>query len=1262
MTENYTYNMAYKCSCGKQGSLQYIVPYIKLMDLPNGLLKSADPSDSGEVIDINFGGLTAPNMATPVVDTDGANKVYVDDGDENSVKAPNNLVQHHLISGLDGALEVYSTDVTVTPATNNVSAASFNSVPLSASQGNAYYLDGSGNYVTNLIADSYSGVSLSTTQGSDYYLAGDGDYYLLPDDQYNVTSDLVLSANHIPIGVGTGRKIEDSVATVSNLSGSVTAVTDYAETIEGTIKIAVPDVYSLVAGDTLILENMTTTGYNGSYLIAEVNNTYQDNYFVIPSEYGGDSTGEWTSNIANLDVPAIQGVSLQTSSPTSAYLNGAGTYVSDLVADSYGGVALSTSAGLGYYLSGNGEYSTHLTAETYNGITLTTVMPDNYYLSGDGNYYELPVDEESVTSDLTLTANHLTIGVGTGRKIEDSVATISNLFGSVTAVTDHSSVISGTIKIAVPDVYSMVAGDTLILENMTTTGYDGSYLITEVNNEYQDNYFIIPGTYQSASTGEWTSNIANLAVPAIQGVRLQTSSPTSAYLNGAATYVSDLVADSYSGVALSTSAGIGHYLNGNGQYVNHLVADSYSGVVLSTLHGNTYYLDGAGNYVTDLTATSYGGVALSTSAGSGYYLNGNGEYVNHLTASSYGGVALSTSKGSGHYLNGNGEYETALTATSYGGVELTTHAGADHYLSGYGDYRTNLTAASYSGVELTTHAGSVYYLNGDGQYATDLVAGSYSGVTLSTSAGSGHYLAGNGHYVANLTAASYGGVALSTSTGDTYYLDGAGNYVTDLTATSYGGVALSTSTGAAYYLNGVGNYVNHLVAASYSGVALSTSQGSSHYLGGDGNYHATADNTNNVTSSAALTVNYIPVATGSNRAVIDSDATISSSLTGTITAVSDNSSSISGTVKLETANVYSSVVGDTITLSGMSISSYDGTYTIAAIFNIYQDNHFVIHSTYHGTSTGNWSVNRANFSAPSIHGVVLKSGLPTTSYLNGQGKYDTPVASGEIFIGHKNLAGSDITSMDKYEGTLITGRGRKLIEVLRRQKQYDTISLTATLNDNKHIEISQNMGSAKNSRMTINGDSRIIHVGTKEGLSHDVRVDNDHVNGSVLSFSNTNVRFSKQLPSKTVTDSSKTYNKLMVHLSDSIDDLSINEVDIPINFGDSSGRIALAIKRTINTPWTEIIEIKSRPRNGDHMKFPISNLAIIFWNASSPKPSLKESILVPIYVEFDKNDELSSIIDKTITAINSSHAAIPYWRDLGLPELLDDDYCYFMRG
>ncbi|MDX1372738.1 MAG: hypothetical protein R3321_09730, partial [Nitrososphaeraceae archaeon] len=48
----------------------------KLNELPNGIVKSATATGSGEVTDINFGGLVAPNMADPVADTDGANKQW----------------------------------------------------------------------------------------------------------------------------------------------------------------------------------------------------------------------------------------------------------------------------------------------------------------------------------------------------------------------------------------------------------------------------------------------------------------------------------------------------------------------------------------------------------------------------------------------------------------------------------------------------------------------------------------------------------------------------------------------------------------------------------------------------------------------------------------------------------------------------------------------------------------------------------------------------------------------------------------------------------------------------------------------------------------------------------------------------------------------------------------------------------------------------------------------------------------------------------
>ena len=81
----------------------------KLNELSNGIVKSANPTDSGEVIDINFGGETAPGMATPINPTDGANKQYVDNNIGNgNVTTPVNFVNSfNLVSTVAGGKEIF---------------------------------------------------------------------------------------------------------------------------------------------------------------------------------------------------------------------------------------------------------------------------------------------------------------------------------------------------------------------------------------------------------------------------------------------------------------------------------------------------------------------------------------------------------------------------------------------------------------------------------------------------------------------------------------------------------------------------------------------------------------------------------------------------------------------------------------------------------------------------------------------------------------------------------------------------------------------------------------------------------------------------------------------------------------------------------------------------------------------------------------------------------------------------------------------------
>ncbi len=126
----------------------------------------------------------------------------------------------------------------------------------------------------------------------------------------------------------------------------------------------------------------------------------------------------------------------------------------------------------------------------------------------------------------------------------------------------------------------------------------------------------------------------------------------------------------------------------------------------------------------------------------------------------------------------------------------------------------------------------------------------------------------------------------------------------------------------------------------------------------------------------------------------------------------------------------------------------------------------------------------------------------------------------------------------------------------------------------------------------------------------------------------------------------------------------ISSLDITVPAEATAQEMALLTKKAVNNSWVEHLKIVTVPENGDYIEFPLSTngFVLVYWDTEQPKPSNPVANYVTIYVEVNSTDTIADVVTATVFAINNTHAGVPYWRDLGLPELFNDEFTYYITN
>lgn len=120
---------------------------------------------------------------------------------------------------------------------------------------------------------------------------------------------------------------------------------------------------------------------------------------------------------------------------------------------------------------------------------------------------------------------------------------------------------------------------------------------------------------------------------------------------------------------------------------------------------------------------------------------------------------------------------------------------------------------------------------------------------------------------------------------------------------------------------------------------------------------------------------------------------------------------------------------------------------------------------------------------------------------------------------------------------------------------------------------------------------------------------------------------------------------------------TVSTLVISVNSGDNAQKVCLKSSNAINEPWEETIEIVSTPDNGDYVTLPIASdeFIVIFWDTAQAQPANPLPADIPIYVQFTVAEALTTIAQSTSDSIDESHVGIPYWPDLGLPAVDEEN-------
>ncbi len=927
-----------KIQYGPELEFEYSTAYRKLKDLPNGIVKANPAENSGEVIDINFGGFTAPGMATPVDPTDGANKSYVDGITYDVVRAGGVLTTDYLLLGSNNdEYLLSSTHLHVTNSGTNLNAGSFNNVILTTGGSATLFLNAAGHYTTPI---------------------GGG----------NVTTSVTLALNYLVVGNNTSDvKITPHIytdATGSNLY--VGAINDITLTTGGS-----PTAYLNAAGAYTVPSGSGTGNVSTAVTLT---NQYMiigagtDNVKTAVSIYA-DATG------AKLYVGAINDIVLTTGGSATAYLNAAGGYsvpsgsgtgnvnTSVTLTDKYmliGGSGTDVDVATSIYTDATGS---NLYVGAINGVVLTATGSPTSYLNAAGAY-TVPSGSGTgnVNTSATLTDKYMLIG-SSGTDVEVAAFIYVDATGAklyVGAINDITLTTGGS-----PTAYLNAAGGYSVPSGSGTGNVNTSVTLT-------DKYMLIgsSGTDVEVAASIYTDATgSNLYVGAINGVALTATGSPTQFLNAAGQYATPAGAGN---VNTSVTLTDKHMLIGSSGTDVDVAASIYTDATGAKLYVGA---------INDITLTTGGSPAL--------YLNAAGHYTTPIGG---GNVDTSVTLALNYLVVGNNSHNVKVTPSIYvdatgsnlyaariNDVALDSTGTDEYFLTQSGSYVVfpGVSAANeLTAQTLLVGAGGKNCKAESGVTTSYIERGSITSIEFATaptvkvfSTNVGTLTSGQTIILYNMTDPHYNGEFIVSINDEASFF-----ILTTFTTTATGSwTDLLT--------------IKNLEVFMFNGVPLTNEGSSDEYLTAAGDYRVPPD-TGNVNADSDLGINELLIgADGSDcltapglKVTYPHGVHISSITVHSATELNVNTTSVSGLNQ-----------GTIIRFIGMSNALYNGEHAVTSIHSATQ---FKIGAEYIGTSTGTWllDLNTINLNLHSVNEVKLDATGSVNQFLNGTGLYSLPPA------------------------------------------------------------------------------------------------------------------------------------------------------------------------------------------------------------------------------------------------------------------------------
>lgn len=125
---------------------------------------------------------------------------------------------------------------------------------------------------------------------------------------------------------------------------------------------------------------------------------------------------------------------------------------------------------------------------------------------------------------------------------------------------------------------------------------------------------------------------------------------------------------------------------------------------------------------------------------------------------------------------------------------------------------------------------------------------------------------------------------------------------------------------------------------------------------------------------------------------------------------------------------------------------------------------------------------------------------------------------------------------------------------------------------------------------------------------------------------------------------------------------TLSTLVVDISAQDSAQEVALKTSDAVNSKWTEVITVNSLPSQGEYVTFSNreTEFTVIYYEQGTSLPSNPVANSYAIYVEFTSGQSNDTVAANTTLAIQNAQAGVPYWPDLGLPQIPKDSGTYYM--